>query len=462
VQASDPGPHSSLLLLRNTRLLLTLGFGGLLLLMSFSGVDAVRVLRSIQGRNEQIRSDFLARNRLLHQIRSDLYLSGTYVRDYLLEPIPTNAEAHRTSLDKVRIDMESALRAYAQIRTPGETAPYGVLTRELQDYWRVLEPVMHWDTDQRKSRSFAFLREELFPRRTAMLTIADQIAHIDEQQLNEGNGQVASLFSQFRLRLSGTVTATFGLGLLLAAVSMSKILRLERESNARYSEIEDARKELKDLSARLVQAQENERTAISRELHDEVGQTLSAMLVRLSNLSAAIPPSAAGELSKHVEGIRELAQNSVRVVRNMALLLRPSMLDDFGLVPALEWQAREVSRNTNIRANVAADGIPDDLPEDHKTCIYRIVQEALHNSVRHSGASMVRITVKNGSGAIQVLVQDDGRGFRPEIERGLGLLGMQERVTRLGGSFEIESEIGRGTLLAIRLPLERHATAAIS
>src|SRR5258706_15361486 len=104
VQASDPNPHSSLVLLRNTRLLLTLGFGGLLLLMSFSGVDAVRVLRSIQGRNEQIRSDFLGRNRLLHQVRSDLYLSGTYVRDYLLEPIPTNAEAHRTSLDKVRID----------------------------------------------------------------------------------------------------------------------------------------------------------------------------------------------------------------------------------------------------------------------------------------------------------------------------------------------------------------------
>jgi DNA-binding NarL/FixJ family response regulator len=101
------------------------------------------------------------------------------------------------------------------------------------------------------------------------------------------------------LLLSGTVTATFGLGLLLAAVSMSKILRLERESDARYSEIEEARKELKDLSARLVQAQENERTAISRELHDEVGQTLSAMLVRLSNLSAAIPPSAAVELAEH-------------------------------------------------------------------------------------------------------------------------------------------------------------------
>jgi len=298
------------------------------------------------------------------------------------------------------------------------------------------------------------LRDEVFPRRMAMLTIADQIARVNEQQLNDGNAQVASLFSQFRYRLSVTVIATFALGLLLAALSMTKILRLERESDTRYLEIEEARRELKELSARLVQAQENERTAISRELHDEVGQSLSALLVGLSNLSAAIPPSAIADLKLHVDGIRDLAQNSVRVVRNMALLLRPSMLDDLGLIPALEWQARELSRSTSIRVNVAAEPVPDTLPEQHKTCIYRIVQEALHNCARHSGASMVRITVKNSSQAIHVMVQDDGRGFKPETERGLGLLGMQERVTHLGGTFQIDSHLGRGTLLAIALPVD--------
>ena len=276
---------------------------------------------------------------------------------------------------------------------------------------------MHWNTEQRREQSFSFLGREVFPRRTAMLTIADQIARISEQQLNDGNAQVASLFSQFRFRLIVTVIATFGLGLLLAASSMTRILRLERESDRRYLEIEDARKTLKDLSARLVEAQENERTAISRELHDEVGQSLSALLVGLSNLSAAIPPSASGDLTEHVNGIRELAQNSVRVVRNMALLLRPSMLDDFGLVPALEWQAREVSRSASMRVNVAAEGIPESLPEEHKTCIYRIVQEALHNCARHSGANQVRITLKNSAGGIHVLIQDDGKGFRPEVER---------------------------------------------
>ena len=454
-QATSP----SLLLLRNTRLLLTIGFGGLLLLMAFSGIDAVRVLRSIQGRNDRIRADFLDRNRLLNQIRSDLYLSGTYVRDYLLEPESTNADVHRASLDKDRNDMEAALTAYALRLTPNEVEPYGVLRRELRDYWRVLEPVMRWDAEQRKARSYAFLRDEVFPRRMAMLTIADQIARVNEQQLNDGNAQVASLFSQFRYRLSGTVIATLGLGLLLAALSMNKILRLERESDTRYMEIEEARRELKELSARLVQAQENERTAISRELHDEVGQSLSALLVGLSNLSAAIPPSAADELKQYVDGIRELAQNSVRVVRNMALLLRPSMLDDLGLIPALEWQARELSRSTGIRVNVAAEEVPDNLPEQHKTCIYRIVQEALHNCARHSSASMVRIEVRGGPEAIHVMIQDDGRGFKPEIERGLGLLGIEERVTNLGGALQIDSQPGRGTLLAIALPIEERPVA---
>ena len=204
-----------------------------------------------------------------------------------------------------------------------------------------------------------------------------------------------------------------------------------------------------------MQVQENERRAISRELHDEVGQSLSALLVGLSNLSAAIPESAKPELQVHVEEIRGLAQNCVRVVRNLALLLRPSMLDDLGLVPALEWQAREVSRNYGIRVNVAADGVSDALPEDHKTCIYRVVQEALHNGVRHSGATVVRITVKQGPADISVLVQDDGRGFRPEVTRGLGLVGIEERVATLGGTFRIESQSRQGNASGDRPTADR-------
>jgi signal transduction histidine kinase len=439
-------------LLDRTRLLLIAGFGGLLLLMTFAGVDAMKVFRDMQDRNEAIRQDYLTRNRLLNQIRSDLYLSGTYVRDYLLEPDPENAERHLSSLQKSRRDMNSALEIYARLLNPNEGAPFGSLQSEIGRYWDVLEPVMRWDAHRRRDAGYAFLRDEVFPRRMTMLGIADRIASVNEQQLTSGKEQASALFSQFRVRLGVTLLITLAVGVLLASMSMRKILQLEHQSNARFNEISLARAELKDLSARLVAAQESERRAISRELHDEVGQSLSALRVGLTNLAAVIPAAADKEIREQVKSLARLAETSVGVVRNITLLLRPSMLDDLGLVPALQWQAREVSRQAGITVNVAAEGVAEDLSEEIKTCVYRLVQEALHNSVRHSAAQNVRVTVRQNAEMLHLTVQDDGCGFHPDIERGLGLLGMQERVSHLDGRFQLQSEIGRGTVITVDLP----------
>ena len=131
------------------------------------------------------------------------------------------------------------------------------------------------------------------------------------------------------------------------------------------------------------------------------------------------------------------------------------MLDDLGLVPALQWQAREVSKRTGVRVKVAAEGVSEDLPEDHKTCIYRVVQEALHNCVQHAEAAMVRVTVQQERSRILLAIQDDGRGFDAEHDRGMGLLGMQERVSHLGGTFSVESLPGNGAIVCIVLPLTK-------
>ena len=213
-----------------------------------------------------------------------------------------------------------------------------------------------------------------------------------------------------------------------------------------------ARQDLKELSARLVSAQEEERRAISRELHDEVGQSLSALLMEAGNAAARVP-SDLGEVRRHVESIKKLAEASVNVIRNMTLLLRPSMLDDFGLVPALEWQAREVSKRTGLRVQVSAEENAGELPDELKTCIYRVVQEALHNCARHANARSVRVVVKYEPTRIALSVEDDGRGFDAGRVRGLGLVGMKERVDHLGGAFEIESQPGGGTKLAVQLPI---------
>jgi signal transduction histidine kinase len=455
------------------RLALVAGFGGLLALLAFTGLDAVSVLSQIRSRNAAIRREFLERSRGLEQIRAMLYLSGTYARDYLLEPDPAMAAGFRARVDDTRRQIDGRLAAYGSLVRPEEREPFRNLQREVGAYWQSLAPVLNWDAARRRAEGYAFLRDEVSPRRSGMLSLADRISAVNETQLVAADQRLAGLFLSFRDRLGLTLAATLGLGMLLAAASMRHILRLERRTTSHLAALDQARSELKELSARLVEAQENERKALSRELHDAVGQTLSAVLMELRNLSAssassassaasaapaaAVPaaaePAGPGSRAAHLDTIRRLVESAVDVVRNMALMLRPSMLDDLGLVPAVQWQARETSRRTGMLVHVAADDLPDELPDGHRTCVYRVVQEALTNSAKHSAARQVWITLRAAAGEIRLSVKDDGRGFASGRERGLGLLGLQERVAHLGGSLEVATEPGRGTLLAVTLPL---------
>jgi signal transduction histidine kinase len=436
----------------SARVALLLGFGGLLVIVALAGVESMLVVRQIRRDDDSLRRQFLFRNHLLNDIRSELYLSGTYVRDYLLEPETGRAETYKANLEEVHKEMESGLASYAAQVEPEETQHYQALRIELSHYWEVLQPILKWSPEERRRIGYVFLRDEVFPRRAAMLEVAGRIADINEQQLNAGNERVVGLLSAFQTRLTLTVLATLALGLGLAAFSTRRILRLEAQAQARYQEVSEARKQLTDLSARLLQAQETERRSLARELHDEVGQSLTAVLLELRNLSTALSKRSEEQSRTHVDTIRTLVEGTVGVVRNMSLLLRPSMLDDLGLVPALRWQAREVSKRTSMDVNMSTEGVSDDLPDEYKTCIYRVVQEALNNSARHSHGTTVRIRVHQDSAGLTLSVQDDGRGFDVQQSRGMGLLGIEERVARLGGQCRIHSEPGSGTILRISLP----------
>jgi signal transduction histidine kinase len=245
---------------------------------------------------------------------------------------------------------------------------------------------------------------------------------------------------------------------LLSVLCAFYILRLERQAHQRYQEIARSQRDLEQLSARLVDAQEEERRSLSRELHDEVGQSLGALLVDVARIKS--------QVSQHETGIQEqlthmkgLGEKTLSTVRNMALLLRPSMLDDLGLVAAIEWQGREVSRQGQMEVDVQAGNVPDDLPDDYKICIYRVVQEALNNATRHSGAKRARVAIEWDGHTITVSISDDGQGFDSERVRGLGLLGMEERVRRLGGKVTIHSRPREGTNIRAELPVPSTVTA---
>ena len=438
---------------KGARLILILGFGGMLALMGFAAMQTERLLSQIQARGSGIEARFLARNKTLTEIRSALYLSGTIFRDYVLDRDAARSEVQLRRLDQMRREMDWRVEEYEGGILGGEQETFARLKTEMANYWNVLNPALSWDSARRAQEGFQFLRDQVFPKRTAVLDLADQVAALNERQLVLGQGAVAELFNDVRRRLRWTLVVLAGLGLALAVAAGRRILELQREAGARFEQAEHARAELRELSSRLLDVQEEERRALSRELHDEVGQSLSAVMLAATNLSAGLRIGAMEEMPKHVETIRRLTESSVSTVRNMSLLLRPSMLDDLGLLPALEWQAREISRRTDMEVSIEGEDVPAALLEQTKTCVYRVAQEALHNAERHSGAASATVTLRSEGARLLLRIADNGRGFDPERQKGLGLLGMEERVAALGGTFDVESSPGKGTVVNIYLPV---------
>jgi signal transduction histidine kinase len=455
---SDAAPRGGLRFL-SMRGGLMLGFGVLLVLLILSGLSALRALSQVQTANEATLRQFLARNQQMDEVRASVYLSGTYLRDYLLEPDQAKAEQSRRELMDASSQIKTFLADHGPL--PGDTdrTMFEALQREIRDYWQTLEPVLSWTLEERQREGYRFLRDEVFPRRSSTLAIADTIRGMNQQQLMRRDEQLLARFSGVRGQLVLALVVMLLVGMGQAWFSTTHLLRLENQTLKHLQEVSEARQELKDLSAKLVATQENERKSISRDLHDAVGQSMSAVQFELHDLSVALRPYDP-QLRDRVHHVRELVENSLAVIRNMALLLRPSMLDDLGLAAALGWLAREISRPTGIRIQVQADDLPSDLPDEHKTCIFRIAQEALNNVARHANAHAVEITVRASDAWLMITVQDDGRGFQHERARGLGLTGMQERAESLGGSVKITSGPGKGTLIEVALPLPQRLAAA--
>ena len=219
-------------------------------------------------------------------------------------------------------------------------------------------------------------------------------------------------------------------------------------------ELRRSREQLRSLAAHFQAVREQERATIAREIHDEVGQAMTALKIGLNRLGNRMP-EATQSVRDMIVSMSEITDETIQNMQRICANLRPGLLDDLGLAAAIEWQAREFQKRMGIRCEVSLDPVDTTLDRDHATAMFRIFQETLTNVARHAKASIVTATLKQVPRELVLIVQDNGEGITEDQvsdSTSFGLIGMRERVHPWGGSLAIRGVRGKGTTVTVRLP----------
>jgi len=228
--------------------------------------------------------------------------------------------------------------------------------------------------------------------------------------------------------------------------------------NARlYEAVRLQHEQLRDLTYRLGEVEESERRELARELHDKVGQNLAALGISLNILKAQLSQDAPGQVRSCIDDCLDLISETTARIRDVMVELRPSVLDDYGLLSALRWFGAQFSSRTNIQVKVEGDENKDRLGISIENAFFRIAQEALTNVAKHAEASQVTISLDAGDGHCRMTISDNGKGFSRDKSLARsdvgtwGLLAMHERALRAGGRFQIETDFGKGTKVVVEV-----------
>ena len=422
---------------------------GLLTLIVVSILAAQRKADTAYAHLDSLNARYREVETRLRRVRSDLHLSGILARDLLLDTRTPMAE-YRSRLVAYHLESERMIAELEPLLREIDPAQYRELRRQLDEYWRAYAPLFDATTSIDR---YGFLRREIVPRRDAVMEISADIEAINNRTLYAQQQAAAERQRELHQYLTGTLAASLMLGLAVAIIAVIRIRVLEGRSEEQHGRTQEAEQELRRLSNQLVRTQEEERKNLSRELHDELGQMLTALRMEIGRAERAQALGSPAFTQTMAES-KGLVDRMMRMVRDLAMGLRPSMLDDLGLEPALAWQAREFSRRYNVPVDLAVDGDLERLPDAQRTCVYRVVQEALTNCAKHSAATEIEVKVVRGRTRLDVSVRDNGVGMASTTNLGgLGLTGIKERVKDINGAASIETKPGGGTVVHITLPV---------
>jgi len=422
----------------NSLLVLRGGFAAILLLLAASAFEAFR-LQTVGGPEQQAAyRRFLEKDEAIATFRRAVWLGGIYSRDFFLAPTAAGEARFLSRLTALQEQGEGAL-ATLRVLAPRPVNAVG-LPGEFQIFLKELR--------EAPGSPSSYIEDVLVPRRLSAFSLIEELRNEGRQELVLAQNRYLGERAAATRTLVSLLAASLAVGLAVAFFSLRSATRVERERQLHSLELET-------LSARLLEIQEEERRSLSRELHDEVGQSLTALRMEISHAMSMLPDS---DARTRLARAREVAERTVSMVRDISLLLRPSLLDDLGLGAALQWQLEDFGRRSGIVTEFEGAELGEDLSDAAKTCIFRIAQEALHNCEKYSRASLVRVILVQDEHTLTLEVQDDGVGF-PISERGLpsqgtGILGIKERAQKLGGTLSLESRPNAGTRIVVRLPIE--------
>ena len=326
------------------------------------------------------------------------------------------------------------------------------LKHESDDFRSTLADVLASDS-RRWAADAQLLSRRIVSRREAAIRLSEEAQTLNRAsfvQQQAGNAEIyRNAQHQVWRQLGLALAASLGIALLATVYAG----RLENELREQRSKAAQHAADLQRLSSRLISVQEDERRTIARELHDEIGQALTAIKVELSLANKTV--EAAGAPATVLDDARAIAEGALNAVRDLSQLLHPAMLDDLGLPAAIDSYIRGYTKRYDIRVDLLQEGITSRFARDIEVAAFRIVQEALTNTAKHAHSKTCRVRLTGLPGALAISIEDDGRGFefdRNAGRRGLGLLSIRERVAQLRCVVRIESSLGEGTRVYVEFP----------
>lgn len=428
---------------------LTIGVWG------FAGIFFGGRVAQIQAQAQGVSQRYLRAQRLLTEARNQVLLSSVYVREALLDPAEPFVSDSAARMASAFDTAEDNLAQYVPILdSTYERERVDRLRSEIRTLRQEMDLVLATDRTEWPVRAGQLLRERLIPKRESVIRVADELGTLNRTAFVEHQVQTVAIYretqSQIWSVLGLALAASLGIA-GLAAVQAGRLERRVRDQQVRDAEMQDT---LHRLSSSLIKVREDERRAIARELHDEIGQMLTAVKVELS-----VADRAAGDRVRAIAALedgRRIVDRALQAVRDLSRLLHPTMLDDLGLVAAVDWQVKGFRSRHDLDVQFTHEGLDERLPPDLEIATYRIVQEALTNVAKHAGAAVCSVSLSRRADRLLVEISDDGRGVSSDAGsggQGLGLISMRERTAQLGGTMVIESGPGLGTRIVFDLPV---------